>query len=92
MLIDAAIDIAKIVLASEGREVPRTYGQALGDLSLVPGFSELNTALQPLAPLRNLMAHEDRDLRFDRVMRFVNEDAKTVARLAQLTREWMREA
>ncbi|MFW5690161.1 MAG: type VII toxin-antitoxin system MntA family adenylyltransferase antitoxin [Spirochaetota bacterium] len=89
MLINAAIDIAKVVLASEHREVPRTYGQILDDVSTVEGFASLGDRLRPLAALRNTMAHEYLDLRFGRVMRFVEDDADTVADLARLTRAWV---
>ncbi|MFW5684453.1 MAG: nucleotidyltransferase domain-containing protein, partial [Spirochaetota bacterium] len=41
MLINAAIDIAKIVLSSEHKPVPRTYGQILEDLESTAPFDEL---------------------------------------------------
>ena len=49
----------------------------------------LSGRLQPLAALRNLMAHEYLDLRFGRITRFVNEGAGAVGELAQLTRTWI---
>ncbi|MFW5728949.1 MAG: type VII toxin-antitoxin system MntA family adenylyltransferase antitoxin [bacterium] len=89
MLINAAIDIGKIVLSSEHKSVPRTYGQILEDLECTPPFDELHGRLKPLAPLRNMMAHEYLDLRFKRVQTFVTEGADAVADLARVTRAWM---
>ncbi len=91
MLINAAIDIAKIVLSSEHRPVPRTYGQVLEDLETSPPFDRLSGRLKPLAPLRNTMAHEYLDLRFTRVQQFVAEGSEAVGELARLTRVWMGE-
>lgn len=90
-IINAAIDIGKIVLASEHRQVPQTYGQILAELELLPPFSELSGRLRKLAPLRNILAHEYLDLRFGRVKAFVETGATDVADLAALTREWLGE-
>lgn len=89
MLVNAAIDIGKIVLSASGRPVPRTYGQILSDLESVPAFSSLAGQLAPLAPLRNLLAHEYLDLRFGRIRRFVDEGATAVEELSALTRSWL---
>ena len=88
-LVNACIDIGKIVLSSTGREVPRTYGQILSDLETVRGFEKLAGRLAPLAPLRNLLAHEYLDLRFDRVKAFVAEGSHAVEALAAVTRTWL---
>ena len=90
-LINAAIDIGKIVLAAAPGPVPYTYGQILGELEALEAFSSLSGRLQPLAPLRNLLAHEYLDLRFGRVTRFVEVGATAAGELAQLTRAWARE-
>jgi len=89
MLINAALDIGKIVLSSTHLPVPQTYGQILSHLESIPHFSELSGRLSPLAPLRNLMAHEYLDLRFGRVRWFIETGAASVGRLAELAREWI---
>lgn len=91
-LINAAIDIGKVVLSASGRPLPYTYGQLLADLETLPGFTGLSGRLQPLAAVRNLMAHEYLDLRFGRVARFVDEEAGAVGELARRTRAWTRQA
>lgn len=88
-LITAAIDIAKVVLASSGGAVPQTYGQVLADLEALPAFSRLCGRLKPLAALRNLLAHEYLDLRFARVRGFVSSGAAAVEDLAAAARRWL---
>lgn len=89
-LINAAIDVGKIVLSASGRPVPYTYGQLLADLEAAPGFTALAGRLQPLAAVRNLLAHEYLDLRFGRIARFADEGAAAVGELSRLTRAWTR--
>lgn len=91
MLINAAIDIGKIVLASERRDVPYTYGQILAELEAVERFSDLAGRLRPLAALRNVLAHEYLELRFGRVERFVESGAGAVEEVARLSRLWWRD-
>ena len=91
MLINAAIDIGKIVLASERRDVPYTYGQILAELEAVARFSDLAGRLRPLAALRNVLAHEYLELRFGRVERFVESGADAVAEVARRARLWLRD-
>ncbi len=83
-LINAAIDIGKLILASEGRSVPQTYGRVLGELEALPEFSSLDGRLSPLAGLRKLLAHEYLDVRFGRIKAFTNEGAFAVKELAEL--------
>lgn len=89
MLINAAIDIGKIVLAAEGRAVPPTYGRILQDLGGVDGFEHLSEDLVPLAPLRNIMSHEYLDLRYTRIHSFATKGADAVGDLASAARRWM---
>lgn len=56
----------------------------------MPGFTALAGRLQPLAAVRNLLAHEYLDQRFGSIARFVDEGAAAVGELAQLTRSWTR--
>ena len=89
MLINAAIDVGKIVLGSEQRPVPYTYGQILADLESIAPFSDLVGRLKPLAALRNVLAHEYLELRFGRVASFAGAGADAISRLARLTQAWL---
>ena len=90
MLINAAIDIGKIVLSSEQRTVPQTYGQILSELGTKSEFAALSGLLEPLAGLRNLLAHEYLDIRFKRIRGFVDGGVDAVARLNNLAARWVR--
>ena len=89
MLINAAIDVGKIVLGCEQRPVPYTYGQILADLESTEHFSDLAGRLKPLAALRNVLAHEYLELRFGRVASFAGAGADAIGRLARLTQAWL---
>ena len=89
MLINAAIDIGKIVLGSEQRPVPYTYGQILADLESIAPFSDLVGRLKPLSTLRNVLAHEYLELRFGRVASFAGAGADAISRLPRLTQAWL---
>ncbi len=91
MLINAAIDAAKIVLAAERRKVPQTYGQILELIDTVPGFTDIGGRLKPLAALKNILAHEYLDLRFVRVRNFVQQDVQAVRDLAEAVDRWMQQ-
>ncbi len=72
-LINASIDIAKILLASHRLPIPQTYREALRHLSLLDGFPD-GTAreLSSFAKLRNILAHEYLDVRFESIRRFID--------------------
>jgi uncharacterized protein YutE (UPF0331/DUF86 family)/predicted nucleotidyltransferase len=82
MLINAAIDIAKIALASSGRPAPQTYRQVLEELSTLKPFSDLPGDPAALAKLRNLLAHEYLDLRFSELRRFIDSGVEVVEAMA----------
>jgi uncharacterized protein YutE (UPF0331/DUF86 family)/predicted nucleotidyltransferase len=74
-LVMAAIDIAKIILASEKREIPQSYK----DILKVFTASQLNFPLKEaerfaeFAKLRNIVAHEYLDIRWKRIESFIKE-------------------
>ncbi|MFA7566178.1 MAG: HepT-like ribonuclease domain-containing protein [Alkalispirochaeta sp.] len=88
-LTNAVIDIAKIVLASEGAQVPQTYAQILDVLPSVSGFTDLPGDIRHLAALRNVMAHEYLDLRFTRVQAFIRHDVAMVREVVAATGRYL---
>ncbi len=91
MLINAAIDAAKIVLATERRTVPQTYGQILELIDTVPGLTHIGGRLKPLAALRNVLAHEYLDLRFVKVRNSAQHDAQAVRDLVEAVDRWVQQ-
>ncbi len=67
-VVNATIDIAKIVLASQAAPVPQTYAAALGALAVKADLSpEEAQTLSGFARLRNLLAHEYLELLYERI-------------------------
>lgn len=77
-IVNASIDIAKILLASEKQTIPETYSQVLAKLTALDGFQEKTVEqLAEFTKLRNILAHEYLDLRFAKIAQFM-ESAETL--------------
>jgi uncharacterized protein YutE (UPF0331/DUF86 family)/predicted nucleotidyltransferase len=73
-VVTATIDIAKIILASEKKEVPKTYEQALQHFGLFAGLDEEGAVkLSSFARLRNILAHQYLDITFERIRGFIKD-------------------
>ena len=91
-LVNASIDAAKIVLASERRPVPQTYREALEMLATVDGFREHGELTRRLAAntrVRNMLAHEYLDLRYTQVHQVVTTAASDYGALLAALRVWL---
>jgi len=70
-LVMASLDIAKIVLSSEKKELPQTYRETLklfGAFYINESFGE---KISQFAELRNIIAHEYLDIRWSRIQKFI---------------------
>lgn len=77
-IVNASIDIAKILLASEKQPIPETYSQVIAKLTILDGFQEKTVEqLAEFTKLRNILAHEYLDLRFVKIAQFMKA-AETV--------------
>lgn len=73
-IINSSIDIAKIILNSEGRSLPDTYKDIVRNLALVTGFDEETIEkLSRWIALRNIISHEYLDIRWSSIKRFISE-------------------
>ena len=73
-LVNASIDIAKIIVASRKQPVPQTYREILLRLGTVQEFSEtMAMQLSGFTKLRNILAHEYLDIKYPHIERFVKE-------------------
>lgn len=71
-LMNVTIDIAKTILASEKRPVPGSYKEILRSIYLLPDFPEtLGKQLAEWAELRNILAHEYLDIRWQKIEKFI---------------------
>lgn len=82
-----ALDIAKVFLASDKREIPQGYKEILKvfvalyiDLSYAERFSEF-------AKLRNIVAHEYLDIRWGKIQKFLIEAEELYPKFIKKTKE-----
>lgn len=72
--VNASIDAAKIIIASKNQHIPQTCRETLQRLKALEGFSpETIDSLSNYTRLRNVLAHEYLDLRFNYIRCFVQE-------------------
>jgi len=72
-LVMGALDIAKVILASEKREIPQTYKDTLkifGTTYLDPAFGE---KFSEFASLRNILVHEYLDIKWRKIKKFIDQ-------------------
>lgn len=66
-IMNATVDIAKIILASEKKAMPKTYEEILRDFGMLAGLNEEDAKqFSAFARLRNLLAH-------DRIKTFIKQ-------------------
>lgn len=71
-IMNATIDIAKIILASEKKTMPATYEEALLKFGFFVGLNELEAKrLSSFARLRNALAHEYLGILYDKIKDFI---------------------
>ncbi len=73
-IINASIDTAKIILASEKKTMPKSYEEALCNFGIFAGLTEKNSKkLSKSANLRNILAHEYLDILYEKIQDFIRE-------------------
>jgi len=71
-IINATIDISKIILASEKKEMPRTYQESLLKFGLFIGLEEKEAEkFSSFARMRNILAHEYLDILYKAIKDFI---------------------
>ncbi|CEP67375.1 Protein of unknown function DUF86 [Moorella glycerini] len=78
-LVNAALDIAKILIAGEDLEVPETYRQAfirLGEAGIID--KELALALAEKARTRNILVHQYLDIKWELIKDFLATGVATI--------------
>lgn len=73
-IVNASIDVAKILLASAQATLPQTYREILLNLETLPDFKpQTAQALSSFSKLRNILAHEYLDMRWAQISGFLRE-------------------
>jgi len=71
-IVNSSVDIAKVILVIENRGIPSTYREALRELGSTPEFSEeLGHNISQWVSLRNILAHDYLDVRWNSIQRFI---------------------
>jgi len=90
-IINASIDIAKVILASQKRPLPDTYIDVLKMLVILPNFNqEMAEKMASFVKLRNIIAHEYLDLRFAQIQDFLKESKNIYTYLINYTDEFLK--
>ena len=87
-LVMAAIDIGKIILAAEKKDVPHTYKDALRALGGFFADEKFAEEISQYADLRNIVAHEYLDYRWDSIQKFVINAKRHYPLLIQKIKEY----
>lgn len=73
-IINSSVDMAKIILTSEGLAISDTYKEIVAALSLVPDFNKEDMEkLSKRVKLRNIISHEYLDIRWSSIRKFISE-------------------
>lgn len=90
-VINALIDIAKIVLSSEKKSMPKTYEEALREFAHLAGLPQAHAeCFAMMARLRNVLAHEYLDILYDRIRSFLNEFSDYYEKIQEFLKKYSR--
>jgi uncharacterized protein YutE (UPF0331/DUF86 family)/predicted nucleotidyltransferase len=92
-IINASIDIAKILLASAGKRIPLTYREALEKLSLLESFdSAVTEEIARFSRLRNILAHEYLDIRSAQIKGFIEDSEAVYEKFVEFAKNMLRKS
>jgi len=89
-IINALIDIGKIILASEKMKIPKTYAETLYHLAKLAKLKE-NEAIKlaEFARLRNILAHEYLEVLYENIKHFMGEFPKIYPKILKFARNFI---
>jgi uncharacterized protein YutE (UPF0331/DUF86 family) len=83
-IVNCSVDIAKVILVVENRGIPTTYREALIELGSTPYFNEeFGGRIAQWVSLRNILAHDYLDIRWNSVRRFIKSAEPMFRELAE---------
>ncbi|MEK7501022.1 MAG: HepT-like ribonuclease domain-containing protein [Patescibacteria group bacterium] len=90
-IINAQIDIAKIVLACERKEIPKTYEEVLSQFAALAGLDEpAALKLSGFARLRNILAHEYLDILYQKITSFIDQFPPLYIKISAFLKEYLK--
>lgn len=87
---NALTDVGKIIIAQEDGEMPETYREVflkLGNLGFID--EHLATALARVTRLRNVLAHQYLDIKWQYVREFLVRDSKEAEKFVEKVENWL---
>lgn len=87
---NSAFDIGKIVLSTLDTPMPDSYRGIfvrLGEMRLID--ADLVEVLVAVSQLRNVLAHQYLDIKWEHIKRFIAEDAEVLRRFLGIAEEWV---
>ena len=91
-LVNSSIDVAKLILSLEEIEVPQTYRAIVSLLGCGAGFDKQNAEeLARYVRLRNVIAHEYLDVKWNSIRRFILQSEALYGRLVDEVRKYLGE-
>ena len=90
-IVNSSIDIARIIIVSEGLTLPDTYKEMINSLSSIPDFNNMNSKkLSGWVKLRNIMGHEYLDIRWPSVKEFISESKLLYENLLECVKRYLK--
>lgn len=90
-LVNASIDAAKVIIASEKQPIPQTYRESLKRLEAIEVFSApVVECVAGNTRLRNILAHEYIDIRFRHIERFINTAEQCYSEFINAVKDFIR--
>lgn len=91
-IMNAVIDISKVVLASQKKPIPETYKETMLKVGLIKPFSnQLTARLAGWINLRNILAHEYLDYRFREISDFLKNHGPLIRSFVELAKQYVLE-
>jgi len=82
--------MAKIILASEKKQIPETYRLIIENLGTVQDFDQaVATSLSNFSRMRNILAHEYLDIRFAQIKKFTEQSEKSYKYLIDFVKKFI---
>lgn len=89
-IVNSSIDIARIILVSEGLTLPDTYKEFVSSLSCIPDFKDVNLKkLSGWVKLRNIIGHEYLDIRWPSIREFISESKPLYENLLECAKKYL---
>jgi len=90
-ILNAIIDIAKIILSSEKKEMPGTYESALLHFGILLGLSEKEARrFARFAGLRNILAHEYLNINYEKIHCLIKDLPRFYKKFSRFLKDYLK--